>query len=242
MLCLWRMARTTLVDGEEGEFGSSVDGDLDPMLDTQETLAQTAKEAARPSARALYVPSPLPMAELKKALAREADDEATAAPTLPPPPRNEMAIETPLDVPLGALQPAPHAPPPGLEKKIDQRFVSVVDSEEARSIGAKVNARAKAIAAARGIKANPHPLPLPSLDEFAPIVPAAPVQPVISADAAAPKKKGRFATAMLFLVALLLGGAAIAAALGKLTKADALRAVAGARNGAAYVVRAVQKL
>lgn len=242
MLCLWRMARTTLVDGEEGGFGASVDAD--PMVDTQESLAQTAEAVARPSGKALYVPSPLPMGELKKALARDAEEEATAAPTLPPPSRNDgaLSMETPL---VGVHPSAPHAPPPGLERKIDRRFDSVVDSDEARAMGARVNARANAIAAAKGIKPRAQPLPLPSLDEFAPIVPAAPVQPVISAESAAkvaPKKKGRFATAMLFLVVLLLGGAAIAAALGKLTKADALNALTTVRNAAIHVAQAAQRL
>ena len=240
------MARTTLVDGEEGGFGSSVDADLDPMLDTQETLAKTAEAAAaaRPSQKALYVPSPLPMGELKNALARDAVEEATAAPTLPPPPRGDASLAT--ETPLAVLHPAaPHAPPPGLERKIDRRFDSVVDSEEARALGARVNARANAIAAARGIKAHPQPLPLPSLDQFAPIVPV-PIQPVISVDAAAkaasPKKKGRFATAMLFLVAILLGGAAIAAALGKLTKDNAYRALTTVRGAAIHVAQAAQRL
>ena len=241
------MARTTLVDGEEGEFGSSVDADLDPMLDTQETLAEAAEALARPSQKALYVPSPLPMGELKKALARDAEDEATAAPTLPPPSREDAALLS-METPLAALHPAaPHAPPPGLERKIDRRFESVVDSEEARAIGARVNARANAIAAAKGIKAHPQPLPLPSLDEFAPIVMAAPVPPAIAAtgaakDAPPPKKTGRFATAMLFLLALLLGGAAIAAALGKLTKDNAYRALTTARSAVIHVAQAAQRL
>jgi hypothetical protein len=94
-------SQTTLVDNAESA------PDLDPLLDTQETRAQGA-EAAAP-ARALYVPSPLPMAELKQQLARAAEEEeASNCPTLRP-------------------------PPPNLEKAIDRRLVSIVDSDEANA-------------------------------------------------------------------------------------------------------------
>jgi hypothetical protein len=96
-------SQRTLVDNAES------DPDLDPLLDTQETAAQASEAAARPSARALYVPPPLPMAELKQQLARGADeDAASSCPTQRPPPL------------------------PSLEKAIDRRLVSMVDTDEAK--------------------------------------------------------------------------------------------------------------
>jgi hypothetical protein len=95
-------SQTTLVDNAES------DPDLDPLLDTQETPGQAADAAARPSGRALYVPPPLPMAELKQQLARAAEEEeASSCPTQRPPPL------------------------PSLDKAIDRRLVSCVDSDEA---------------------------------------------------------------------------------------------------------------
>lgn len=107
----------TLVDGEEAGLATSDDPDSDPLLDTQENPAKfTPDDEPRPSARALYVPSPLPMNELKKALLDAAEDDAlSAAPTLPPPPHVEGSA--PVDA-------------PALERAIDRRFVSIVDTEE----------------------------------------------------------------------------------------------------------------
>ncbi len=97
-------SQKTLVDPAESA------PDLDSLLDTQETPSQGTDAAARPSARALYVPSPLPMAELKQQLVRGVEeDAASSCPTQRPPPL------------------------PSLDKAIDRRLVSIVDDDEANA-------------------------------------------------------------------------------------------------------------
>lgn len=242
------MARTPLLDGEDARLASLDASERDPLLDTQETPATAGSERdvpARHSARALYVPSPLPMVELKKRLAQAAEEEAmSAAPTDRPPP---MPPTPAIPIQVSGIAHAGPMPPPDLEKKIDQRFKSVVDSEEARgNVG--------------GI-ANPmwgHVLPVPpgvapsglawaQSPEAEKMALA--VQPVIVKNAAAKKgdvaegkpKRSKLAAVLLFILVLSIGGTALLFALGKFTKNDALRAMASMRSAVVHVAERVKR-
>ena len=216
-LSILMASQTTLVDNAES--GS----DLDPLLDTQETPGQSTDAAAHPSARALYVPSPLPMAELKQQLARAAQEEAaSASPTQRPPPPNaapDVMVHALPDPPLARIELEP--PPPGFEKAIDRRLVSCLDSDEAN--------------AKRTFPIVANPVPTPGLQAIAqPIVPSlqptAPIKP----------RSHKLRNAVLFALALGLGVMALGILHGDLTKADARNAISTLGSAAQHVAARVK--
>ena len=193
---------------------------------------------ARRSARALYVPSPLPMCELKKAMAR-ADDEVTHDDSSPPPSHE--------DAPPSSAPTRLHREPSPFELA-KTSLAHTLESAQARRLSSHVDADEE--------KANlgwryavP---PLPALEEFAPIVggfsgppgalpvPGLPFAATTAVPTPSAKRSG-MRTAATIGISLFVAAVAIVLARGDLAPQDARHAAAAVERAATHVLGNVKR-
>lgn len=238
----YMLPRSSPVDDYESEVPTAPnpDTDRDPTLGRRLGHIPTPP---RSSTRALYVPSHLPMCELKKAMAR-ADEEATHN-SSPPIAMREESPPSSAPTRLHGHQENRREPTPFELAKTS--LAHSLDEAQARRLSSNVDAQ-EANAGWR------YPIPpLPALDEFAPIVGAydgapgaLPVPGVAFAattNSEAPQaKRGGARVAASIVMSLLVAVVAIGVAHGDLTREDARDAAAVVQRVAQNVVANVKRL